>query len=134
MQNKINDIRQGLEERINETLGEINELLVERDGIQAKLHEAESRLNALRAVYENEAKRFGEYKPKLIPEERVPRRFAGVRLIDALAIIRKERPKINKRQALRILQNEGFDFKGKRPLPAVHFAWITLERKGKQGR
>ena len=44
MKKNINDIRQGLEERINDTLDEINELLVERDGVQARLQEAEFRV------------------------------------------------------------------------------------------
>jgi chromosome segregation ATPase len=127
----MSDIRQGLEERIKEALDEINKLLVEKDDTQAKLREAESRLNALRAVYDTESRRFGEYKPELMPKEKTSRRFAGMKLIEALDLLRKEQPVISKRQALQILESEGFDFRGKRPLTAIHFCWMALDRRKK---
>jgi len=134
MQSNKGDIRSELENRITTIQKKIGRLQEERSSIDKKLQDAESKLSALRVVYQIEAERFGETKPPLIPSAGKSYRFAGMRLIDAIALIRKEKPRIDKRGALEILQKEGFDFRGKRPLPAVHFAWVALDRKGKGGR
>lgn len=132
------DLRRELETRIHEIQSEIAFLQADRAKIDEKLKAMEEKVAALRTVYGMEAERLGEPKAPLFPEKGKPYRFAGMRLIDALAVIRDENPRIlkmpfgkPKREALKILQQEGFDFKGKRPLPAVHFAWIALDRRKK---
>jgi len=134
MQSNRGDIRKELEDRIATIQKKIGKLQEERSSIDKKLQDAESKLNALRVVYQIEAERFGEYKAPLIPSAGKSYRFAGMRLIDSIALIRKERPGIDKKGVLAILEREGFDFRGKRPLPAVHFAWVALERKKKGSR
>jgi hypothetical protein len=129
MQSNRGDIRNELGDRVATVQEEIGRLQAERSRIDKKLQDAELRLNALRVVYQIETERFGESTIPLIPSEGKSYRFAGMRLIDAVALIRKERPRIDKRGARAILEKEGFDFRGKRPLPAVHFAWIALDRK-----
>lgn len=131
MESDMGDIRKELENRVTTTQKEIGALVEQREEIDRKLRKVDSELSALRAVYEAEARRFGERKPALFARKGVSYRFAGMRLIDALVAIRKEHPQIDKRGALEILQDDGFDFRGKRPLPAVHFAWVALERRKK---
>jgi hypothetical protein len=88
-------------------------------------------LSALRVVYGIEAERLGETRVPFWGREGAPSRFTGMKLTEALALLQKERPGINKKQAHRILVDEGFNFKSKRTLNAVHFAWITLDRREK---
>ena len=129
MQSKNSDIRRELESRIAEVQGEIGSLQESRGKIEKKLQEAEAKLSALRTVYQIEAERLGEPRVPLFAKEGVPYRFSGLKLTEALAIIRRERPEINKKEVLNVLEKEGFDFRGRRPLTAVHFAWIALDRR-----
>lgn len=129
MQASTTDIRKELENMIAQVQNEIGSMQEEKSKIEKKLQEAESALSSLRQVYEFQAKRFGETRARFWGKEGKPYRFAGMRLVDALAAIRQENRQIDKRQALKILQKEGFDFRGKRPLPAVHFAWVALDRR-----
>lgn len=131
MESKIGDIRAELEGMMAEIQEKITSMRKERDGIDENLRDADSALASLRTVYEIQSRRFGENKAPLFARKGAVNRFAGMRLVDALATIIKEHPKIDKRGALKILQEEGFDFRGKRPLPAVHFAWVALNSRGR---
>jgi len=131
MESKTGDIRAELEAMIMEIQNKIVSMKEARSKIDEDLKDADSALAALRTVYEIEARRFGETRVPFWGREGTPSRFAGMKLTDALAVIRKEKPEINKQQALKILKGEGFDFRGKRPLPAVHFAWVALSRRKK---
>jgi hypothetical protein len=132
MKAKANDIRNELRARIAEAQKEIGVLQIDRTKIDEKLKDAEKRLNALRVVYAIEAERLGEVKTPLFTEKGAPSRFTGMKLIDALAILKKEQPNITKKQAHDILVKEGFAFRSDRTLNAVHFAWIGLERSEKK--
>ena len=123
------DIRKELEGRIAEVQKKIGNLQEERGKIDEKLKDAERKLAALREVYGIEAERFGEQKPPLFVGKGVSYRFAGMKLTEALQIVRREHPKVDKKQARKILEKEGFDFRGKRPGSAVHFAWVSLDRR-----
>jgi len=123
------DIRKVLEDRIAEVQKEISNLQEKRWEIDQTLKEAERKMVALREVYGIEAERFGEQRPPLLVRTGVSYRFAGMKLTEALQIIRTEQPKVNKEQARKILEKEGFDFRGKRPGSAVHFAWVALDRR-----
>lgn len=131
MESKMGDIRQELQNWITTVQGEIGKLQAERGKIEEKLQEAEAALSSLRQVYELQAKRFGETTAPLFAKKGTSYRFAGMRLVDAIAVIRRENPGIDKRQTLKMLEKEGYDFRGKRPLPAVHFAWVALDRRKK---
>ena len=126
---QADDIREGLEGRITEVQKQIGKLQEERRKIEENLRDAERKLSALREVYGIEAERFGEKKPSLFIGRGVSYRFAGMKLTEALQIIRTEHPKVNKKQARKILEKKGFDFRGKRPGSAVHFAWVSLDRR-----
>ncbi len=131
MQSNTTDIRKELETLIAEAQNQIGALQEKKSEIEKDLQDAESALSALRQVYEIQARHFGETRVRFWGREGTSYRFASMKLTEALAIIRKEQPRIDKKQALKILQKEGFDFRGKRPLPAVHFAWVALDRRGK---
>ena len=130
----MGDIRKELESRMAEIQKEMGVLREKRDEIDKKLGHKEARLTALRVVYGIEAERMGESKVPLFTGRGAPPRFTGMKLIDALVLLRKEKPGISKRMACAILERGGFNFRTDRHLSAVHFAWITLERKEKGGR
>lgn len=132
------DLRGELKKRITKAQQDIDKLKEKRDEMEDQIDEAEERLITWREAYEMESKRLG--KPVLPFSTKTGKsyRFAGMKLTKALAIVQKEhpeiskeQPKIGKRAALKVLQDEGFDFRGKRPLPAVHFAWVALGRRKK---
>lgn len=133
MESQTSDIRKELEGRMAEIQNEIGNLREERETISKKLLAAEAKLIALRTVYGMEAERLGESKAPLFVGKGAPSRFTGMKLIEALALVRKGNPKISKREACKILEREGFNFRTNRHLSAVHFAWIALEQKEKRG-
>ena len=134
METRSGDIRKELQSRISEIQKKMGELQTERANIDEKLKSYEEKITALRTVYSIEAEKYGEPKVPLFVGEGVSYRFAGMRLIDALRLIKKEKPKIDKHDAHKLLLKEGFDFKGKRSLSAVHFAWIALENSERKNK
>lgn len=134
MPSKWEHIKQELESRMSAIQRQVDKLKEQKVRIDEKLHDANSKLAALRVVYEMEAERFGEQKLPLSSTKGSRYRFIGMKLSEALTVLRKEQPEISKEEACQMLQKQGFDFRGKRPLTAVHFAWINLENKEKRGR
>lgn len=128
MEPKQGDIRKELGNRMAIVQRKIDRLKEERAAIDKKVQDANSQLSALRVVYDAEAERFGEPSGPLFPKKDGPSRFAGMKVSEALKIIRKEQPEISKEQAHEVMVKEGFDFGGKRSKSAVHFVWIALER------
>jgi predicted nuclease with TOPRIM domain len=128
MQRRLTDIRKELEERIATIQREITKLKVERSKLDEKLQDADRRMGALRITYESELERLGQPRGSLFAGTGESYRFAGMRVGQALKIIRQENPKITKEQAHKLLVKEGFAFGTKRSKSAVHFAWIGLER------
>lgn len=131
MEPKTSDFRNKLESMMVEIQQKMASMRQQRDKIDEQLKDADSALAALRTVYEIESRRLGETKVPFWGREGAPSRFAGMKLIDAIALLRKENPRIDKYAAHKQLVKEGFDFRGKRSLPAVHFAWVALDRRGK---
>ena len=134
MESKTVDIREELQRRISEVQEKLDKLLAQRDMIDELAQATVVRLRALRVVYENEVERLGVREVPLFVGKGAPSRFTGMKLINALALLRKEKPGIGKKEACKILEKEGFNFRTNRHLSAVHFAWITLERMKKGGR
>lgn len=130
----MSDIRKELEARIAKIQSEIGVLQGRRANIDEKLVEVEKMLGALRMIYAVEVKSLGESKVPLFTSKEQPYRFIGMKLTDALAILQKEKPTITKKEAVKILEKENFNFRGSRHLSAVHFAWIALGRKKKGGK
>ena len=134
METKIGDIRKDLESMMAEIQEKIAFMRKERDGIDEQLRDADSALASLRTVYEIQAKRLGEHKAPLFVGKGAPSRFAGMKLTNALALLRKEKPGISKREACKILEKEKFNFRTNRHLSAVHFAWVALDKRKKGGK
>ncbi len=125
------DLREELNSRITKIQQRIGELKADRDKIDQQLRDAESKLRVWREAYGIESGRLGEPSlPLFMRSGKL--RFAGMKLTESLTIIRKEHPEITKKQAAQMLEVEGFDFRGKKPLRTVHFAWVALVRRGKQ--
>jgi len=124
MESNKGDIREELQRRMGEEQERFDKLFAEKDLIEEELAAINSRLGALRIVYENEVRRLGA----LARGDRVSR-FAGMRVIEALRIIKAEQPNITRQQAHEILVKEGFDFRGKKSKRVVNFGWMALDRK-----
>ena len=126
------DLREELKNRMDKAKEEIDKLLADRQVIEELLSQAQTRLNTWREAYTMETERLGKPAlPLFSTEGEKSYRFSGMKVGEALDIIRKEQPEIDKKGALEILSRGNFDFRGKRPLPAVHFAWVALDRRRK---
>lgn len=125
MHSQTIDIRHELGNRMSEIEEQIELLKEERNAIDKKIQEADSRLAALRTIYQMENERLGRI---IFVPTKEPSRFAGMKVTEALSLIRREQPEITKGQALRILKRQGFDFRGKKPRRVINLAWINLER------
>jgi len=126
------DIRQHLKNRIAELENKRKALEEKKVKILSSLADNARQLDALKTVYESEAGRFGEISAPLFKQGEESYRFAGMKVGEALRIIRDEQPQITREEATKILQEGGFDFKGKRPISAVHFAFVAQDRERKR--
>ena len=131
MAKETRDARQELADIIAELQSEADSLRRDRARIDAKLKDVDEKINVVRAAFAITSERHGEPIMPLFTEKGQPSRFVGMKVGDALKILKKENPKITKEQAYKILVKEKFDFRDKRPKTAVHFAWIALERSKK---
>ena len=127
MESNKGDIREELQRRMREEKGRFDKLFAEKDLIEEELTAINSRLSALRIVYEDEVRRLG------VPARgRRVSRFAGMGVIEALRIIKAEQSNITRQQAHEILVREGFDFRDKKSKRVVNFGWMALKRSEKK--
>jgi predicted nuclease with TOPRIM domain len=127
VESRIADIRAELVARMSQIEEEIEKCKGRRNEIEREIQGLDSKLTALRTIYEMETERLGEFN--LTPKAVKPSRFSGMKATKALSIIRTENPGINKKQAQKILEEGGFDFRDKKPRRVVHFAWVALDRR-----
>jgi hypothetical protein len=125
----MGDIRKELKGRMTAMMAKANSLRQERDEIDKKLEDISTQLNALRVIYESEAKRMGGVATSM--QHLAGMRFTGMGVIEALRIIKTEQPTVTRQQAHNILVKEGFDFQGKKSKRVVNFGWMALERSKK---
>ncbi|MBI2985125.1 MAG: hypothetical protein HYY45_00005, partial [Deltaproteobacteria bacterium] len=97
----------------------------ERERLDAEAKQLESDIQALNEALQVEARATGH---TIVKSASNGSRLLGLRLVDAIRLLRQEDPKITKRGARHKLREVGFDFKGKRPGSAVHMAWTITER------
>ena len=124
-----NDFKQYAEDKINELKGEAVELEKKRFELAVSLDDINRQIKAWATIYETEFPKVEEGITSTLAKTEQSHRFADMKIGQALRIIRDDRPGIEKMDAFNILQQSGYDFKGKKPLPSVHFAWIALERE-----
>jgi hypothetical protein len=130
---KSANLARQLQHRMDKIQKEIDKLKGGREKIDRKLKEAQSRMNIWRQAYEMEVGRTGKPRLPISTKEDKTYRFAGMRLVDALALVRQEQAGITKEQAHKILVEEGFNFRTGRSRNAVHFAWVALDNRKKRG-
>jgi len=131
MVKETRDARQGLIDIMAELQREADSLLKDREKIDARLKDVGGKIRVFQEALRIASERYGETSMPLFTGSGQPSRFTGMRVGEALKILKKENPKITKVQAYNILVKEKFDFRGKRPKSAVHFAWIALGRSKK---
>jgi len=127
-----NDLRAELKIRIDEAQKEISKLHEDRSKIDAKIAPLESRLKIWRDALQIEMENSGDPNLPLFNGGSQPYRFAGMKLIEAVGILRKEQPSITKEKVREILEQNKFDFRGKRPGTAVHMVWVFLDKRVKK--
>lgn len=129
-----NDLRVELKARIDKAQEEISELQDERRKYDDQITQIESRLKVWRDALQIEVERLGEPALPLFNRTNQPYRFVGMKLIEAVELLRKDQPSITKKQIRDILEQNNFDFHGKRPGTAIHMVWVALERRKKKSQ
>lgn len=125
------DLRGEFRNRIAEIEQEVNRLSEEKAKVEVKLQSAEAKLGIWQKAHQIETERWGEPGLPLFGKNEKSYRFAAMRLIDALVILKQEQPEITKQQAAEILKAQGFNFGAKKPNRVVHFAWVVLNKRKK---
>jgi hypothetical protein len=125
------DLRDELKARIERIQKEINQFQTERQKLENQIAEKESTLKVWSNALKIEIEQWGEPNLPLFNKENHPYRFVGLKLIDAVGMLRKEQPGITKEKVREILERNNFDFRGKRPGTAVHMVWVFLDRRSK---
>ena len=116
-----------LHKRLEELMSKRKAIRARREELDTEDKQIENDIMALNEALNVEARATGQAIAK--PASNNGSRLIGLRLMDAIRILRKENPKIDKRGVRFKLQDLGFDFKGKRPGSAVHMAWMVMERQ-----
>lgn len=123
------DFKEFVEEKITELRTKAEKLEAERSAAAIAWDETNRQIKAYITIYDTEFKQpDGETSPQLTQNTNYGR-FTGMKIGQALRLIRQDNPNIKKKEALKVMQDAGYDFQGKKPLPSVHFAWIALERE-----
>lgn len=102
------DLRSELKSRIDKLQSDVAQMLEERRIIEQKINQAELKLKVWRDAIQIEAEQQGEPPLPLFNNPNQPYRFAGMKLIDAVDLLRKEQPSITKKQARKILEQKQF--------------------------
>lgn len=118
-----------ISKKIDTITSDISRLQDEKRNCDTKIEDAQNRLTIWRQALEAERKESGIQQPPLSSGKERLFRFTGMRLIDAIKIIREEQPDVTKQKTRDILEKDGYDFKGKRPGTAVHLAWVILDKR-----
>jgi hypothetical protein len=124
-----NDLREELKERIDKAQADISKLQDEKRKYDEQIAKIEPTLKIWRDALEIEMERWGKPNLPLFNEGIQPHRFAGLKLIEAVGVLRKEQPSITKKKVREILEQNKFDFRGKRPGTAVHMVWVALDKR-----
>lgn len=119
------ELQRLLHERQEDLLAKRKKILAQQEQLAAELKQLDNDIVALNEALNVEARATGQAIPKLASNGS---RLLGLRLGEAIRILRQENPKVTKRGMKHKLLELGFDFKGKRPGSAVHMAWVAVER------
>jgi len=128
-ESKIN-LQKLLQERLDELTEKHKTILAQRERLEAESKQLQNDIAALHEALNVEARATGHVIAKSTSNGS---RVLGLKLGEAIRILREENPKISKIGARNRLRDLGYDFKGKRPGSAVHMAWTVLERQKHKG-
>ncbi len=131
VQLEMRPIQSDIEDRLKQLKRRLERLHAQRDALLAEIHGTERQV----AVWQE------AWKLEIPEDERlhasVPQADSDIirmSLSDAIDHLRRQNPGITKELSRIHLEATGYDFKGKKPGPAVHFAWVNVNRrKGSNG-
>ena len=123
---EMRPIQSDIEDRLKHLRHQLEGLHVQRDALLAKIHDIEKQVAVWQEAWRLE-----------IPEDErlhatVPQADSSIirmTLSDAIDHLRRQNPGITKELARIHLEATDYDFKGKKPGPAVHFAWLNVDRR-----
>ena len=124
------NIREDIESRVAGLLDELRELYAGREETEGRIDDAEHRLGVWRDALMLEGRPLGPRRPAAdgVDEQGI----VAMGLTDAVHHLRIEN-RMTKPAIVRQLTAVGYDFRGKRPGPAVHFAWLNSLRRKRNG-
>lgn len=130
---ELKPIREEIEGRLKHLKAEIDGLLAQQEAIIGRIHELERQHAIWQEAWKlelPESERLGTLVPN------ADKRLLDMPLSEAVDHLRRQNLGMTKELALMHLQAVGYDFHGKRPSAAVHFAWVNSLRRGthKNGR
>lgn len=120
------ELQKLLHGRLEELSAKHKALREKRQELDTEIKQLENDMIALNEALNVEARATGRVITK--PPSNGSR-LLGLRLGEAIRILREENPKATKRGIKGKLLELGYDFRGKRPGTAVHMAWTQLERQ-----
>jgi len=120
------DLQKLLQKRLDELTEKHKSILAQREQLEAQSKQLQTDIAALHEALNVEARATGQAIPKTTSNGS---RLLGLKLGEAIRILREENPKMTKRSVRWKLKELGYDFKGKRPGSAVHMAWVAVDRQ-----
>ena len=120
------DLQRLLRERLLDLQREWDGLAAEMEGVRARSESLARHLSIMQQAYN------AEVRGREAPEEQPAvngrgHPLVGLKLRDAVAVLRDENPGITKQGVRERLEQANFDFNGKRHGNAVHMAWVGVD-------
>ena len=127
MQQELRPIRADIEERLAHLRSEIDSLRSQEEIIVARMHMLEDQIGIWQEAWKLELP-VDERQSALVPN--ADPGLIDMKLSEAVDHLRRQNLGMTKELVLMHLEAIGYDFQGKRPAAAVHFAWLNSHRRG----
>ena len=125
-QSEMRAIQSDITARLEHLRQQLESLHAERDILDGKIREFKRQVSVWQQALQLEMPEGDRLK--------VDPSILQMRLSDAIDHMRRENPDLSRELAETHLQAAGYDFKGKKPSAAIHFAWLNVnKRRGKNG-
>lgn len=124
VQMELRPIRDDIETRLTRLSDRLQALHSQRDALLNEIHNVEGQVAIWREAFRLETP-AGEAAP--VPEANVA--ILSMPISEAVDHLRRQNMGMTKDMAQLHLETIGFDFKGKRPKAAMHFAWLNSNRR-----
>ena len=124
------ELRRLLDERMESLRRQWQENRAERDRIEQEAEGLMHDLGAIKDALEVEIRHLGEV---IVEHSRDgTSQLLGLKLRDAIALLRREVPGISQKQMRQRLEQVQFDFKGKKPGNAINMASVSLDAQARR--